>query len=787
MKEKRILTWIAVIFMLSGVCFMASAQEAPGTNLVINGSFEKGTSDWNINPSTPPERYFPDDSTSADGEWSLKLDGTIALTTTSTPYFMLADQIISGKIKPSTNYILKADIRRSTARNRIFAAVLERPTAPIAGENWTYHICGEGSEGELNTWEHFELKFTTNPEIQAALIALYNVSSGGIAWFDNIRLEEEKNLAVGQVKDSSARIEVPASGPDLITYIVSPASGIKVLPFDPVVPGEIANEIKIVATPGEYEPASFVLNPKDDLKNLTLTASDLKGAAGTIPASSIDLKVVKCWYQTGINWNSGSFNEFTKYLVPELLLNDDTLVKVDFKKEENYLKLVFPEGEKYLWISDPEEVNKSDGGQLGGWDVKKVDEFPVKDSPALLPVNIPAGTNKQFWVTIKVPEDAKDGVYTGSINLSAGEKTLGAVTLKLRVLPFKLASPKTYYDLTREFTSSIYYIGQLVPDDQKGTIYTILKNKEQLRAELNNMLAHGVTNPVVYQGYPDPKGLGGYLDIRNEVGMGKQPLYYLGADIAAFLGCNFFTGEGLPVPPEKLAALKVRIKEVIDFFKPYGIPEVYFYGQDEARDEEVTAQRPAWETVREAGGKVFVAGYRPGINNNKKGNFELAGDIQDLLVSAGQPVKEEADKWHSVGHKIWCYANPQAGPENPALFRKGFGFGLWKANYDGAATWAYIHFYPPWNDFRTNGKLYSFVYPTVNGVVDTIAWEGYREAIDDIRYGTTLKLLIEKTKKSGAKTEIAREAEEYLNNLDAKDKNPDLIRLEIINYILKLL
>ena len=190
MKGKRILIWGAVIFMLSGVCFTSSAQETPGTNLVINGSFEKGMSNWEINPSTPAERYSLDDSTSTDSKWSLKLDGKIVLSTTSTPFFMLVDQTVSGKIKPSTRYILKADIRRSTARNRIFVALLERPIAPTAGENWIYHICGEGSGGELNTWEHFELKFTTNPEIQAALIGIYNVSSGGIAWFDNIRLEE---------------------------------------------------------------------------------------------------------------------------------------------------------------------------------------------------------------------------------------------------------------------------------------------------------------------------------------------------------------------------------------------------------------------------------------------------------------------------------------------------------------------------------------------------------------------------------------------------------------------
>jgi hypothetical protein len=72
-------------------------------------------------------------------------------------------------------------------------------------------------------------------------------------------------------------------------------------------------------------------------------------------------------------------------------------------------------------------------------------------------------------------------------------------------------------------------------------------------------------------------------------------------------------------------------------------------------------------------------------------------------------------------------------------------------------------------------------------VIDTIAWEGYREGQDDIRYATTLRLAIEKIKESKNREirNLAIEAEKYLEVLDL-DKNPDTIRLEIINYILKL-
>jgi len=37
---------------------------------------------------------------------------------------------------------------------------------------------------------------------------------------------------------------------------------------------------------------------------------------------------------------------------------------------------------------------------------------------------VPAGTARQFWVTVRVPEDAAPGDYTGSLTLSAGEVTV---------------------------------------------------------------------------------------------------------------------------------------------------------------------------------------------------------------------------------------------------------------------------------------------------------------------------------------------------------------------------
>ena len=291
------------------------------------------------------------------------------------------------------------------------------------------------------------------------------------------------------------------------------------------------------------------------------------------------------------------------------------------------------------------------------------------------------------------------------------------------------------------------------------------------------MFIHGITNPTCRQVYvmTSPKAskelFEEYLKIRNEVGMGGQPLYYDAGRT------------GRPISPEALEELKEKAKKVIELCKSYDIPGVYFYGLDEARGKLLKAQRPAWKAVHDAGGKVFVSGYI-GIS------FEAMGDIQDLFICAGNPSKEEATKWHSVGHKIFCYGNPQTGPENPEVYRRNYGLLLWKANYDGAATYCYQTSYGNiWNDFDyPSYRDHNFAYPTVNGTIDTIALEGYREGVDDIRYATTLRLAIEEAKYSRDRRirKEAIEAWKYLEQLDVKNRNLDTIRLEIINYILKL-
>ena len=158
--------------------------------------------------------------------------------------------------------------------------------------------------------------------------------------------------------------------------------------------------------------------------------------------------------------------------------------------------------------------------------------------------------------------------------------------------------------------------------------------------------------------------------------------------------------------------------------------------------------------------------------------------LQDLLVCYGDPSKEDAARWHSKGHRIFCYANSQSGIEEPEACRRNFGLLPAANDYDGGMTYIYYH---GWNDF--NGKRYrqhNFVYPTVDGVIGTIQWEGYREGIDDLRYLRTLRNAVESAQKmGGAKAKLAAQAAAFVAAMDVEG---DLytLREQMIEWTLKL-
>jgi len=375
--------------------------------------------------------------------------------------------------------------------------------------------------------------------------------------------------------------------PDFKIFILPPITNVRMLPRLPPTHALSTRTIELTACPGEYESANFGIYALADLKDVRLEASVLEGPAGAIPASALDLRVVKVWYQGG----RGIGFQNLRLLTPELLLKDDSLVRIDEVRKVNILKM---------------------------------DKDAMRDADTLQPFRVPAGTTKQCWVTVHVPASAKAGMYHGAIRITPAEGSAVSVPVSLRVLPFELDEP--------EIICSIYYRAKLGTGAPKCN--SERKTEEQLLAEFKDMLAHGVTNPTVYQ--PPGPDLERYLDLREQAGMRGGPLLFLGGS----WGSGGTTAEG-----------------TIAMARKRGFSDVYFYGQDERKGDELRAQRAWYDKIHAAGGKVFVAGY--------KDSYEIMGRILDLPIFAHTPDVAIGQAYHAMGHLIGSYANPQGGVEEP--------------------------------------------------------------------------------------------------------------------------
>ncbi len=593
-------------------------------------------------------------------------------------------------------------------------------------------------------------------------------------------------LTPKEIRLLAKRTEVPFTAkpnfPETYGFVTDTFSGEPILPGSRIDEKYLSDTIAFTATPGEYEPATFVLRPVKDFPKTVFELSNLKGSDGhVIDRSALDLKIVKCWYQGPAAWRNEAPGKSPAILVPELMLNDDDLVRVDEEKELNFLRYGQGSTAKYVNVSTLDDNNNFYQKAM------TVKDHPIYDAKTLQPIHLKAGRNQQFHLTLHVPQNAVPGNYTGTLTAKSGSRTVAEFRMKVNVLPFSLPEPRTYYDLNRPYYTSIYYNTNLVDDDRAG-ITSYYRNADQIRAELADLIAHGILYPTNFQlnaSHKDPKThermFREMLRLRKEAGLPNKPMYLISNPK---INMAYLTTR-----PEDLKKLTERANFYLGIVeKELGHRDVYFYGLDEAKGEKLREGIPFFEAIRKSGAKTFNSGYM--AKTISPGNFAIVGDVLDLLICCDVSDPEEAARWHSKGHEIWSYSYPQSSNENPLPFRRNFGYVIYKCNYDGVATFCYyLGFGHPWNDFdSTIQRDMNFAYPTADGVVDTVAFDGVREGFDDVRYATLMFQEAREAMPSGNSERItaAKEAGDYFRNQNVYLARPADVRAGIIDRILKL-
>lgn len=563
------------------------------------------------------------------------------------------------------------------------------------------------------------------------------------------------------------------TGP-IVCYEVQALSSYKRLPNALAPDAKRSDEVRLVAAQGEYEPASFVVAPRQDVAKFELIPSALTNGKNAIPVDNVDIKVVKVWYQAGTSWYSYFGDSRRRELTPELLLKDETLVKVDTEKQENYLRV----GDEYKWVSYPKDKAEEAFNYL---------VEPVADSKTLQPATLTKGENKQFWITVLVPENTPAGIYRGKIQLLADGKDVGAMNVAVKVLPYALPMPKTYYNLDNPFLVTIYGAGIYDICDSTGVSP---EAADELQMKIyKNLLKHNVFNcrsDVTLTGSKDRAKrialLANELKQMTKAGFMMKPLLSRGWSYPS-------GGEKSADDPnytQRIDDLAATLKEGV------GHSDIYVTSWDEAGASRIKVMKEYSQYTLSKGLKLWVT--------TSQKHFDLASDIIGYANHGGWPNKKTADMWHSVGAKVASYAGPHTGPENPDVFRRWEGMARYKEHYDGSFNYKLYSAHHSslwqrqkgnvWNDFLGGAfRGFNMAYPTVEGLIDTLAWEGFREGIDDIRYATKLKqVAAEAEAGKNAKAQVAaKTALTWLEDTDAKRTDLNAMRMEMIAHIEKIM
>ena len=568
---------------------------------------------------------------------------------------------------------------------------------------------------------------------------------------DNAPLADRVAADFKDIKHPAAFVhyDVPAMSPLQRLPDVYPEDGVP------------SGTVRIVAAKDEYEPGSFLIYPFRDLGKTQLSLTPFRTADGKVfPAADLDLKVVKVWYQNGNGWYS-YFGDTGFKLCPELLLNDEDLIRVDTEKKANYARLVAKDGTvTEHWLNPPRAMNRRNfnfhRGTYAFWPMRE----DFRDAKTLQPVRLEEGAFRSFILTAHVAKGFPAGLYKGAVALAdAADKALGEIPVEIRVLPFDLPQPKCYFDTTRDYLAASYsYIRlSMIMEENGGDRDLAIK---QYEAILRDQVAHNQTMHKLRTGL-------------EEIG--------LTLEIMKRAGCRTDILLGGPTTVMTRPEMEAHAKRLAGWFdERVGHHNVHLAYGDEPGAESMKKMRPVMEAYEKAGLKFYIAGGDT--------VFYKAGHLYDWHNVAKNPEDASSARlWNQLDNPVvaW-YAAMHVGPENPAYNRREYGLAAYLSGY--SATCNYAHHLGPYNDDSTGYRPMVFAYGIYDGVIDTLQWEGYREGIDDIRYATLLKTLAQKAVKSDdfATKVLGRKALQFMATIRKDGGDLDAVRLEMAAKILEL-
>ena len=387
-------------------------------------------------------------------------------------------------------------------------------------------------------------------------------------------------------------------------------------------------------------------------------------------------------------------------------------------------------------------------------DIRLVDPFEERTKKKvesyLLPqktVDIPAKTTRRFWITVKVPADAKPGLYRSKLLVSKPVTRLGPdlgkpdsiemLDYEVNVLPIKLLSAKETGMVYFMYNATGYFSKEFITEEYQTKVF-------------EDMREHGMTtitaylHPVVDDKFTLTGRRGKNLSFEQTMRMLKKtnlvapgvPVIWIGAESYGY--------------PESLNVWE----NVLEAAKKNNWPEIVFYIFDEPEWAD-NSFRGFMKRVNDFRGKFSQYNLRIMTALGSSRSIQVAGYYYDIWNGCmAQRIGESGVIAEAKMRKkeLWFYDCMMA-PIDAEMDRYFFGVWAWVSGTKGCSHWAYF----------AQPHL-SYVYPAKDGIIPTIGWEGVREGIDDYRYLATLKQLADKAR-AGGRADLAKGAEKIFEEV----------------------
>jgi len=490
-----------------------------------------------------------------------------------------------------------------------------------------------------------------------------------------------------------------------------------------VIPANLGeNRIFTFATPGEYEPVTFVIYALKEMHNVTIKVDDLVCGNKKISKDNIEIRKVVRAPQKKMYWSFKDFKITSRYLFP-----------------------------------------------FEPFDLKK-------------------GEFREIWLTIKVPEEAKPGIYKTKVSINPKNKPSSTINLFLEVFPFRLENPP------KDFSMDYF----LNPFTREKTLLELKDMKEHYVSEVHShpFLAIRYDYPGAKLGYFLPKKID-YSKIRIDYSYLKKALSLLREagfsgpviiddkldELAGFFGYRIIRVKERDIPYADWAKKIVKEEEFKKIAKKAisGLKEIEKeYPEFEFwlvhMDEVFNAGRLPYyialtKIAKQVPGFKFIQFFHT-RNEEAEKMRKLIDPYVDIRchhgytfewwLTRGHTFKEYKEELKKSGDIAWFYHNLRGVWVTPEWQRIINGLYMWINPFQCRLDACYENYSgSPFDGLTT---------PEFSSLIDTIEpvptreWEAWREGVDDLRYIYTLEKLIEKYMIEDREDEV-EEAIEYLEKL----------------------